>query len=353
MNRILPVLVKQQFNWTLMIDIFKDQYFIEHHETGFVDTGIFLLDDLVEEIKQHYQTVEEGRNDFPRFFVSNEHLAYVEGEEIGDLFVQSPDVATKMVKNLYDMSYSKAVYREQVFLKRVCQHLLDNGFQKFFKTRYLLVGYDMYLRSKHGQMAAGIHSDLPNFHHFYETENDLTLYIPLIDLNEENGGRLSVLPQKKLKIPSHLFLKLLLDFFSSHLDDTGYINPESISSELMDEFVQTKSFKDLLACYKMLTDLAKSQYADDFVKPDESRGKVLLWNNKDFHAADTWNNPEQDREVYIIRLFPLYDVNIKLKSKLHGNLFNNHLFDFETGEIVQFDNPVDVSQLAKQDKLAL
>ncbi|WP_157844946.1 hypothetical protein [Methylocucumis oryzae] len=57
--------------------------------------------------------------------------------------------------------------------------------------------------------------------------------------------------------------------------------------------------------------------------------------------------------MYIIRLFPIYDCNIKLKNHLHGKLFNNHLIDTETGELHRYDHAVDVSQIPQQYKLSL
>jgi ectoine hydroxylase-related dioxygenase (phytanoyl-CoA dioxygenase family) len=339
-----------------MFKVLKEKYFNEYYTTGFVDTDIVLPDGLVNEIREHYQKIQEGRNDFPNFFVNNEHLAYMEGNEIGDLFTESPDIAKKMVKNLYDQSYTKAVYREQVFIKKVCQYLLANGFQTFFKTRYLLAGYDMYLRSKYGQSEAGIHTDLPNFHHFYETENDLSIYIPLIDLDENNGGRITVLPESQLKLPGNLFVKLLEQHFSKHsdyLDEQGYINPEQIPVDAINDFIKSKSYQQLFTCYRNLTELAKTHYQDDFNSLEETMGKALLWNNKNFHAAENWKNKTRDREVYVIRLFPIYDTKIRLKSTLHGRLFNNFLIDTETAEIQCFNKSVDVTLISKQDKIAL
>lgn len=339
-----------------MINILKDNYFNEYYTTGFVATGISLADGLIEEIRDHYKKLAEGHIDFPKFFVNNEHQAYLEGRALGILFSLFPNIAKKMVKKLYDKSYKKAVFNEQVFIEKVCQHLLKNNFQKFFKTRFLLASYDMYLRSGYKYSAAGIHTDLPNFHHFYETENDLSLYIPLVDLNDDNGGRISVLPESKLKVPGNILLKLLERHFlkaGNNLDENGYMDPEKITAEDLEAFIKSKPHKALLEHYKNATALAKTHYLDDFEKPEESRGKVLLFNNKNFHAAESWKKEDRDREIYTIRLLPLYDTKIKLKTKLHGKLFNNFLIDMETGEIHSYDHAVDVSRIPQKDKLAL
>jgi hypothetical protein len=61
-----------------MFDVLKERYFHEHYNNGFVESGITLPDTLVDEIKQHYLAKNRGHNDFPKFFVNNEHQAYLE-----------------------------------------------------------------------------------------------------------------------------------------------------------------------------------------------------------------------------------------------------------------------------------
>ncbi len=339
-----------------MHNILKQDYFNEYYATGFVETDTTLPDALVDEIKQHYQTIPEGHNDFPKFFVNNEHQAYLEGKILGTLFNTFPGLAKKMVKKLYDNTYKKAVYGEQACIEKVLKHLFENDFRRFFKTRYLVASYDMYLRNDYVRSAAGIHTDFPNFHHFYETDNDLTIYIPLADLDDDNGGRIMVLPESKLKVPGNILLKLMSDYFSTkpeYVDESGYIDPDKISPEAVSTFARSKPHQNLMNLYSSIISLAKRNYADEFRVTDESKGKVLLWNNKNFHAAEAWTNQQIDREVYVIRLFPIYDINIKLRDKLHGNPFNRLLIDTETGEVHRYDHPVDLSQIPNEAKLKL
>ncbi len=339
-----------------MHNILKPDYFNEYYATGFVETDTTLPDALVEEIKQCYESKAEGHNDFPKFFVNNEHQVYLEGKVLGFLFNTFPGFAKKMVKKLYDKTYKKAVYGEQACIEKVLKYLLQNNFQRFFQTRYIVASYDMYLRNDYERSAAGIHTDLPNFHHFYETENDLTIYIPLVDLDDNNGGRIKVLPESKLKLPGNILLTFLQQYFSAKpdcVDADGYIDPDKISPKELAGFIKSKPHQDLMNLYQSVISLAKKHYAHDFRTTNESKGKVLLWNNKNFHAAEAWKNEQIDREVYVIRMFPIYDVNIKLKHNLHGNLFNNFLLDTVTGEVTRYDHPVDLSKIPVEAKLKL
>jgi hypothetical protein len=339
-----------------MLDILQERYFNEHYSHGFVETGISLDDDLVDEIKQHYLKKEEGHNDFPKFFVNNEHQAYQEGNMLGFLLNAFPNLAKNMIKKFYDKAYRKAVYCEQAFVEKVLNHLLQKDFQRFFKTRYMVASYDMYLRNNHECPGAGIHFDLPNFHHFYETENDLSIYIPLVDLDEDNGGRLKALPESKLKAPGNVLLKMLYRHFSEkpeYLDANGYIDPEKISHEDITAFVKSQPHRDLMQIYKSVTGMARQRYANEFNVTTETKGRVLLFNNKNFHAAEQWKNANVDREIYAIRMFPIYDVKINLKKQLHGTRFNNVLLDTHKGEVRRYDEGIDFSRIAAEDKVKL
>lgn len=339
-----------------MLDILKDQYFNEHYCKGFVETNISLPDELVDEIKDHYSAKVAPRNDFPKFFANNEHQAYLDDWKLGFLFTNFPAYAKKKVKELYDSVYDRAVYCDMSYIDRVIKYLFENDFSRFFKARYFVVTYDIYLRNNHRLPAAGIHTDLPNFHQFYETENDLTLYMPLVDLDDDNGGRLRVLPESKLKVPGNILLKLMYEYFSEkpeYLDENGYVDPDLIGPPDIASFVKSKPYQDLMNLYKGIITLARKQYADDFHPTVETKGKLVLFNNKNFHDVERWKNEQMDRQVYIIRMVPLYDAKINLKTLLHGTRINKCLLDMKTGEIHKFDQRVDITQIPDDYKLPL
>ncbi|ETX03780.1 MAG: hypothetical protein ETSY1_46130 (plasmid) [Candidatus Entotheonella factor] len=340
-----------------MYNIFKDKYFKEYYSNGFVETDTVLSHDLVDEIRAHYQAKAEGHNDFPKFFVNNEHQIYLEGEESGRAFSKLPkSVAHQKIRELYDTSYSKAVYCEQVFMERVMTELLEKDFLRFFKTPYLIVSYDIYLTNDCNRPGAGIHTDPPNFHHFYETENDVTIYIPLVDLNDKNGGRISVLPESKLKLSGNVLLKMMEEAFGGEqqwLDENGYIDPDKIDDKALSDFIKSRPYQRLIEHQRNVISMARQYYTDEFTYINESKGRVLLWNNKNFHAAEAWKEKSFNREVYIIRCMPIYNTKIKLKNKLHGKLFNNLLVHVKTGTLEKFDREVDVSQIPEMDKVAI
>ncbi|MCK9395627.1 MAG: phytanoyl-CoA dioxygenase family protein [Methylobacter sp.] len=342
-----------------MQSILNSQYFNEYFTNGFIDTGVSLSDGLLEEMKSHYKNVAEVRNDYPQYFTKNEHQAYLEGKVTGFLFSLFPGMASRMVSKLYGKSYNKAIHLEQAFIEKVCSQLLQQNFQRFFNTRFMVASYDIYLGNDHNHRSfIDIHSDVPNFHHFYETENDITIYVPLIDVNEDNGGRLAILPESKckLKIPGNVLLKQFEDSFLADpdcLDENGYIDSDKIDPGALKNFINSEPYKALMDNYKISTNFVRDYYADEFIKNDWKAGQIVLFNNKTFHAAETWRNPEYNREIYMIRLLPIYDTKIQLKKTLHGSRFNKYLIDTQTGSIQLYQHGVDLSQIPQQEKLKL
>lgn len=356
MQRTMDTTINQGMG---MQNFLNTQYFNDYFNNGYIDTGVSLPAGLLEEMKNHYKNVAEARNDYPQYFSKNEHQAYLEGKVTGSLFALFPGLANKMVTKLYDKSYNKAIHLEQAFIEQICSHLLQQNFQRFFKTRFIVASYDIYLGNDHNHRSfIDVHSDIPNFHHFYETENDLTIYVPLIDVNEQNGGRLAILPESKgkLKIPGNVLLKLFEKSFLSnpdYLDENGYIDSDKIDDKAMKDFINGEPYKALMGNYKISTDFAKDYYMDEFIKNDWKAGQVVLFNNKIFHAAESWRNPDYNREIYMIRLLPVYDSKIRLKKTLHGSQFNKYLIDTQAGTIELHQHGVDLSKIPQQEKLKL
>jgi hypothetical protein len=339
-----------------MLNVLKEPYFHEYYSTGFVKTGISLPEDLVDSIRAQYQSKALGYNDFPKFFKNNGHQAYMEGRALGVIMNASPAIAQRLLKRLYDRTYSKAVYGEQACIERVLAYLLKQNYQRFFKNRYMIVSYDMYLCNDHSRPGAGIHTDLPNFHHVYETENDVSIYVPLVDLTEENGGRLNVLPEGKLKVAGNVLLKLLYDHFSNnpaYLDEHGYVDADKIDGDAIKAFAKSEPHRELMGLQKGLIALAKRQYANDFRPTVETKGTVFLFNNKNFHSVERWKVQNVYREIYAIRTHPIYDIKINLRSTLHGAPTNRYLLDLEKGELHHYDRTVDLKTIPIEHKLPI
>lgn len=339
-----------------MLDILNDASFRAFRSNGFLETGIALPGDLIARTRAHYDAFPDGHNDSIKFVPGNEHLGYAESWVIGAIFSTFRKFSIKRLERVFAASYGKCIFAQQALIGDVLDHLMANGFARHFKTRYILASHDMYLRGSDANPDVPIHFDTPNFHHFHETENDISLYLPLVDLNAENGGRLSVLPEGKLKVPVNAVLKSAHAHFSRDpdcLDANGYVDPDRIDAKKMRAFVKSADYQTLLKLFRSLNFLARKHYRDDFIPATQQAGMPILFNNKNFHAVEKWRNPHFDREVYVIRMSPLHDVRIRLRRRLHGAVFNNVLIDMHERKVHRLPQAVDVAQIADSEKAPL
>lgn len=339
-----------------MLDILQDASYSTFRARGFLDTGIALPSEIIARTRAHYDAFADGHNDSMKFVAGNEHLGYAESWAIGAIFTTFKKYSLKRLERLFATSYGKCIFAEQALIGDVLAHLLANGLADHFKARYMLASHDMYLRGSDANPDVTIHFDTPNFNHFHEGENDLSLYVPLVDLNAENGGRLSLLPEGKLKVPLNAALRTAHAHFSRDpdcLDENGYVDPDRIDPKKLRAFVKTAEYQHLLRMFRSLNFLARRHYRDEFIPATQKAGMPILFNNKNFHAVEKWRNPHFDREVYVIRMSPLHDVKIRLRRRLHGAVFNNFLIDMQERKVQRLPQAVDVAQIADSEKTPL
>lgn len=342
-----------------MFDVLNERFFEEYYTTGFVRTKRCLPAVLVDAIHDHYTRIS-SRNDICEYaFNAKKQASYLaknasrENAGSASIHHQSDDDLVKRI----DKKYRKSIYAEQKFIQPIAEWLLTENFAQYFKTRYLVISHDIYLGHDMNRTAFSMHADVPNFDHFYETENDLSLLIPLVDFCEEDGGRIQILPECKMKVPINILLVMIQDHFlpfERNLDAKGYVDTERISEEELECFKESECYLQFLEFFGVASRLAATyQQHGYFQKGTVSRGEVVMFNNRNFHAIEPWSRVDRDRELYLIRCLPVYDVKISLPAKLHGKLFNNFLMDFETHTIQRFDGAVDLGMISDRDKLHL
>ena len=312
---------------------------------------------LIEEISAHYRAISV-RNDISAYAYNAGKQAARMAVKSADGHAQIPQTEEERKANLdkrIAKKYHKSIYAEQHFVEQIFEVLFAEDVTRYFDTRYLIVSHDIYLENDKEQTAFSMHADIPNFDHFYETEKDVSILVPLVDFNEENGGRIMILPESKMKISSDALLLLLKDHFGNDvtvLDENGCIDLEKISVDRLDRFKESQGYAAFLEYFAQSTAMAQHYLAHGhFLIPNVRRGEIVLFNNRNFHAVERWKRDDTTRKLYLIRCMPIYDIKMRLPSRLHGKLFNNILVDLKEKTITRFNQAVDFSRIEAQHKL--
>lgn len=340
-----------------MYALLKSDAVQEFLANGLLRPNVCVPAELVDEISAHYGAIA-ARNDISAYAYNASKQAARMAAKSADgppgMAVTEEERKASLDKRI-SKKYRKSIYAEQQFIERVFEVLFAQDVTRYFGTRYLIVSHDIYLEHDREQTAFSMHADIPNFDHFYETENDVSILVPLVDFNEENGGRIMILPESKMKVSSDALLFLLKDYFGSDaavLDDSGCIDPEKIPATRLDQFKESEGYAAFLDYFAQSTAMAQ-RYLNHghFGAPDVQRGEIVLFNNRNFHAVEPWKRDEIDRKLYLIRCMPIYDIKMRLPSHLHGKPFNNILVDLEEKTITRFEHAVDFSTIEAQHKL--
>nr|ADA82583.1 PedK-like protein [uncultured bacterium psy1] len=329
----------------------------EFFANGLLRPNVCVPAELVDEIKAHYGALAV-RNDISAYAynASEQATRMTATSANGSLETALTEEEMKAVLDKrIDKKYHKSIYAEQRFIERVFEVLFAQNVTRYFNTRYLLVSHDIYLEHDRERTAFSMHADIPNFDHFYETENDVSILVPLVDFNEENGGRIMILPESKMKVSTDSLLLLFEDFFgadTSALDENGCIDPEKIPGNRLEQFKESSGYTAFLDYFAQSTAMAQ-RYLNHghFGTPDVQRGEIVLFNNRNFHAIESWKRDEIDRELYLIRCMPIYDIKMRLPNYLHGKPFNNILVDLEEKTLKRFNHAVDLSTIEANHKL--
>lgn len=341
-----------------MYALLKPDAVQEYLANGLLRPNASVSAELVNDISAHYGAIA-ARNDISAY-------AYNAGKQASRMAVKSADDSPEATRTEEERKasldkriakkYKKSIYAEQQFIEHVFKVIFAEDATRYFDARYLLVSHDIYLEHDREQTAFSMHADIPNFDHFYETENDVSILVPLVDFNKENGGRIMILPESRMKVSSDALLFLLKDFFENDpatLDQGGCIDPEKIPASRLDQFKESEGYTAFLDYFAQSTAMAK-RYLDHghFRAPDVQRGEIILFNNRNFHAIERWKRDDINRKLYLIRCMPIYDIKMRLPGRLHGKLFNNMLVDLKEKTITRFEHAVDFSTIEAQHKLS-
>jgi hypothetical protein len=240
--------------------------------------------------------------------------------------------------------YEKSIYGSTLMLPVVLQACLDSGLSESLGEIPLLIGHDILLEGTKDHSSFGFHDDGFGWDLFFQTGDDLTLYVALQDMNEQTGGRLFVerRPEKNIQYQDrNAYIQRFAHFCREQgaVDARGRVTREAAA--------RCRRRNRIAAEYQKLAKEWKHRVESHSGKVEMSpielsEGEVILFNNKLFHDVEPWKM-DTLRSAYIIRCIPLYDMGLHPPSSfLNDAACNRFLLESGSGPL----RPVDVDQEA-------
>ena len=150
------------------------------------------------------------------------------------------------------------------------------------------MGHDIYLEKTPNHSGFHYHEDGFSWEIFYQTGDDLTLFIPLCDLNKETGGRLLVEhhPKQSVLHPERNSIYTgFAEFCQPYgvTDENGLVSRDAIKASphravMSAEYVRIRRSRLALCAPK----------PPKMAPVDASAGEVVLFCNKRFHDVEPW-----------------------------------------------------------------
>lgn len=281
------------------------------NSTGFVRTGISIPDFLLGQISDMYGRIPATASNWKYFFRDPASRSSAFGRRHLSKSILRKLRSWRRGPSVPRNPYEKSIYGSSRMIPLVLNRCLEHGLSEFLGEVPLLVGHDILLEGSRDHSSFGLHHDGFGWDIFFQTGDDLTLYIPLQDLNEETGGRLCV---ESHPMESALFedrndyILRFVDYCRKYgaVDQAGRVTREAAERCENRERISTE-YKRVVA---ERDDRVQSYGRKiEMTQIDAKRGEVVLFNNKYFHDVENWKHVGH-RSIYIIRCFPLYRMGL-------------------------------------------
>ena len=233
--------------------------------------------------------------------------------------------------------YSKCVFDTSSFMPIFIQACLDRGLTDSFADKNFLLSHDVLFESDRQDSTFGFHYDPFSWDFFLQSGDDLTLYMPLQDLNEESGGRLWV---EKFSQDQDKFATRnsdVADFFATcaryaELNQYGQVSRDACKKSKHADRIADAYGKLLMSRHRK-----PPKQADEMSVITAQAGEVFVFNNKNFHTVEPWKLHSK-RQNFSTRLLPLYDFGAQPpETFLDNRQCSRYVLDVNQGCIQAFD----------------
>jgi len=319
----------------------------EIETSGVVRTGILLPERLASEIRTHFWQLPHTASNWGYW-----HLKPIRGKPTPSPRPGQLNRQQERIARAPGSVYGRHVFGDGRFIKPVISHVLEQGMARHFAARYVIVSHDIFLGMRQGESGFSLHFDGSSVPQPLEASEDLSLYIPLTRTNALNGGRLGVMPAGAYSVARHTRKALLA--LRRLAREVGHLDLDRIWPEY---------HTPLLAGYRealQQNHLARNATTVHALKrfkeinwPSCEPGEATLFRNQQFHFPERTHETRQARDVYIIRMAPVYDLEATCKSDLFGTPANRWLIDTKQRALIELPAAVNISTIPKELRHAI
>jgi len=336
-----------------MKGVLSEKALREVNDKGFVRTGIRVPDSVLARVHETYDRMAPSDSNWSLFYVkrltsSREFPLRKVHDRARWAYDYVKALARKFplreVHRRARRAYDKSIFGFSEALPLVLRECLSQGLACHLGDIPLLVGHDIYLEHDRHKKTFGFHHDGFGWDIFYQSDDDLSFYIPLVDLTDSSGGRLLVETRPSRSVlyeDRNDWISRFAAYCRKYqaTDDRGLVTRQTVEDSPNRRTI-AKEFERLLGERRALP----RPTADDMSLIDASRGEVVLFCNKRFHDIEPWKL-DVPRAIYIVRCSPLYDFGMAPPATFLNNApCNRFLLDGCRGTLSPFNAETDMAR---------
>jgi len=294
-----------------MKQLLSPQAYQEINEHGYFKPGIKLDQSYITQAREVFASYTETDSNFG-YHYSNTIDNYSKPTSLSDGVKKffNRNFPVILAKKYRTNIYSKCVFDTSPFMSVFMQACINRGLTDAFADKDILLSHDILFESGPQDNMFGFHYDPFSWDVFYQSGDDLTIYMPLQDLNEHSGGRLLV---EKNAHAIDNFATRNSDIYDFYETCVRYVEPNEYGLISREALQNNKVADHIAPAYQALLTarLRKTPpQLSEMSVINAQAGEVFIFNNKNFHATEPWKLNSK-RQNYSIRTMPLYDFGLQ------------------------------------------
>lgn len=288
-------------------------------ECGYCKPNLFISSKLRDKARVFYSSFPNGYSNWGyhhKYSFANRLSKVADG-------VRQDEDTTVRDRDDQPNFYSRNIATTSHLTYEMLRALLEGGIASILGDIPLLIGNEEYLECSMNDAHYGFHFDPYSFNLFYQHMDDLSIYIPFVDMTEETGGRLFVQPDinssefyKYRHYSSLEFGDFCRQIFQKSSNDL--ITREELENLDCDSKNVQKLKKHILTLQNQVHTFYPNISPEMLTPITAKAGEVFLFNNRYYHWIEPMKKSSTRRSM-VLRCHALYDIGLQPPSNYLNN----------------------------------
>lgn len=288
-------------------------------ECGYYKPNLFISGKLRDKARAFYSSFPNGYSNYGY----HRKYSFTNSESDVAQAVKQDEDTTVRDRDDQPNFYSRNIATTSHLTYEMLRALLEGGIASILGDIPLLIGHEEYLECSMDDSNYGFHFDPYSFNLFYQHMDDLTIYIPFVDMTEETGGRLFVqqdLNSNEFYQYRHYSSLEFGDFCGQILQKSfnDLITREELENLDCNSKTEQKLKQHIFTMQSQVQNFYPNISPEILTPITAKAGEVFIFNNRYYHWIEPMRKCSQ-RCSMVLRCYPMYNIRLQPPSSYLNN----------------------------------